>query len=81
MGYFGQRNLVDLAGLITPEVIPFIRDEERLADYLDQRGVAVLVTFPGWYDRLASGRDVLYATGGKAVPAAGGENLVVYRWR
>jgi hypothetical protein len=36
LGYFGQRNLLDLAGLISPEVIPFIRDEDRLA-YLDRK--------------------------------------------
>jgi hypothetical protein len=81
LGYYGQRTILDLAGLVTPEVIPFIRDESRLAEFLDQRGAAVLVTFPGWYDELTRGRERLYTTGGAYAPAAGGENLSVYRWK
>jgi len=36
-GFFSNRNLVDLAGLISPDVIPFIRDERKLGEYLDER--------------------------------------------
>ena len=50
--YFAQRDLVDLAGLVSPEVIPFIRDEAQIEAYLDERGVAYLMTFPGWYTTL-----------------------------
>jgi hypothetical protein len=81
LGYYGQRDILDLAGLVTPEVIPFIRDESRLAEFLDQRGAAVLVTFPGWYEELTRGRERLYTTGGAYAPAAGGENLSIYRWK
>jgi len=38
LGYFDHHDLLDLAGLVSPEVIPFMRDEDRLAAYLDQRG-------------------------------------------
>jgi hypothetical protein len=81
LGYYGQRDILDLAGLVTPEVIPFIRDESRLAEFLDQRGAAVLVTFPSWYAELTKGRERVYTTGGMAAPAAGGENLSIYRWK
>jgi hypothetical protein len=37
LGFFSQRELIDLAGLVSPEVIPFIRDEARLAAYLDNQ--------------------------------------------
>ena len=37
LGYFGERPLLDMAGLVSPEVIPFIRDETRLAAYLDEQ--------------------------------------------
>lgn len=81
MGYFGQHRLLDLAGLVSPEVIPFMRDEARLAQYLDENSVDYLVTFPGWYPRLTSGLVPVYFTGGTVSPAAGGENMTVYLWR
>jgi hypothetical protein len=80
LGYFGQRELLDLAGLISPEVIPFIRDEVRLAEYLDARRAGYLVTFPGWYPWLVQRARLIYASGGNFSPAMGGENMAVYRW-
>jgi hypothetical protein len=80
LGYFGERQILDLAGLISPEVIPFIRDEARLAAYLDQRHAAYLVTFPKWYPVLVQRGAAAYVTGGSVAPQAGGENLTVYRW-
>jgi hypothetical protein len=81
MGYYGDREIIDLAGLVTPEVIPIMRDEERLAAYLDERGAAVLIVFPGWYEHLSSGHAEMHSSGGIYAPAAGGENLAVYRWK
>lgn len=80
LGYFGQRRLLDLAGLISPEVIPFIRDEDRLAAYLDQRRATYLVTFPGWYPRLAQRGRLLFSTQAPYSPRMGGENMAVYAW-
>ncbi|WP_303774285.1 hypothetical protein [Anaerolinea thermophila] len=81
IGYFSQRKLVDLAGLVSPEVIPFIRDETRLREFLDGQQVDYLVTFPGWYEHLTDGKPVVYQSRGKFAPQAGGENMTVYRWR
>jgi hypothetical protein len=81
LGYYGERKILDLAGLISPEVIPFIRDEPRLADYLDQRGAAYLVTFPNWYPLLTQRGPVMFVTGGVVSPRVGGENMAIYRWR
>lgn len=80
LGYFGSRPILDLAGLASPEVIPFIRDEARLADLLDQRRAAYLMTFPAWYPQLSSLGTPVFTTHGAFSPAAGGENMVVYRW-
>jgi len=80
LGYFGQRRLLDLAGLISPEVIPFIRDEDRLAAYLDRRRAEYLVTFPGWYPRLAQHGRQLFVTQALYSPNMGGENMAVYAW-
>jgi hypothetical protein len=81
VGYYTRLDLVDLAGLVSPEVIPFIRDEERLAGYLDERQVQYLVTFPDWYPRLMKNCEEVYSTGGDYGPAASGENMTVCRWQ
>ncbi len=80
VGYFSDRTLIDLAGLISPEVIPFVRDEARLAAYLQARGADYLMTFPGWYPRLVEGRTPVYRSTATYAPAAGGENMAVYPW-
>ncbi|MBN1146835.1 MAG: hypothetical protein JXA78_06240 [Anaerolineales bacterium] len=81
LGYFSQRELLDLAGLVSPEVIPFIRDEQRLADFLDARGADYLVAFPGWYPGLSQRAEQIFSTNGEFSPALGGENMTVYRWQ
>jgi hypothetical protein len=81
MGYFSERKIIDLAGLVTPDVIPFIRDEKRLRTYMDEQKVDYLVTFPGWYPELTSGLDVLYDSEGIYAPRLGSDNMTVFVWR
>ncbi len=80
LGYYGQHPLVDLAGLVSPEVIPFLRDEHQLAHYLNVRCVDYLVAFPDWYPNLTSSLQQVYTTGAPYAPAMGGTNMTVYRW-
>ncbi len=80
LGYFGQHDLLDLAGLISPEVIPFLRDEARLARYLDEQGADYLIAFPSWYPDLTARAVPLHTSGGRFAPALGGENMTVYEW-
>ncbi len=80
VGYFSQRQIIDLAGLVTPEIIPIIRDEARLTAYLDQQGATYLMTFPEWYPTLTSGLEPVFTSDGTFSPGAGGENIVIYRW-
>ena len=80
LGYFGRHDLIDLAGLVTPELIPFLRDEQRIAAYLNERGVNFLVTFPDWYQNLTSGLSPVYSTDAPYALALGELNMVVYRW-
>lgn len=49
IGYFAQRRLIDLAGLVTPEVIPIMNDQAKLADFVRQRNVSYVVVFTGYY--------------------------------
>ena len=81
LGYFAERDLLDLAGLVSPDVIPFIRDETLLADYLDDFGADYLVTLRDWYPELERGLHVEFVTQQPYSPALGGENMVVYRWK
>ncbi|HEY69315.1 MAG TPA: hypothetical protein G4O08_01900 [Anaerolineae bacterium] len=81
MGYFGEREILDLAGLVDPIVIPYIRDEQALEALLDAQQADYLVTFPGWYPQLISGGTQVFTTNGSFSPLAGGENMTVYLWR
>lgn len=80
LGYFGGHDLVDLAGLVNPEVIPFITDQARIEAYLNERRVAYLVTFPSWYPLLTHGLHPVFTTGAPYAPSQGGENMAVYLW-
>lgn len=80
LGYFDRHELIDLAGLVSPEVIPFIRDEEKLADFLDRNQAKYLIAFPEFYPILISQAELIYSTDGVG-PEMGGGNMGVYRWR
>jgi arabinofuranosyltransferase len=87
LGYFGQRKIVDMAGLVSPEVIPFIRDQQQLGRWLEAKQADYLMTFPGWYPDLVRSLAAprLYPPAGMVAPsfsvAAGGENMAIYRLR
>ncbi len=81
LGYFDHHELIDLAGLVSPDVIPFLRDEARMAEYLNQRGADYFVAFPNLYPQLAARAEQVFSTKGAIAPMLGGENLSVYRWR
>jgi hypothetical protein len=81
LGYFAPRNIVDLAGLISPEVIPFIRDEKQLAHYLDERNVKFLLTFPDWYPELVKNLPIAYSSNGQFAPSMGQANMAVFYWK
>jgi hypothetical protein len=81
LGFYVQNPLVDMAGLITPDVVPFIRDETRLSDFLDSQSVDYLVSFPSLYPQLTAQRDSLFEAGLKLEPLHFDENMHVYRWK
>jgi len=84
VGYFTPRPLLDLAGLITPEVIPFITDEERLLEFIQAQGADYVVFFPDWsnaYQRMAQDPhlQVVYTTRFEWTLRQGRNNMTVYR--
>lgn len=81
LGYYADRKIVDMAGLVSPDVIPFIRDESRIANYLDENEVNYLITFPFWYPELTAQGELIYKTQSEFAPQMGMENMAVYRWK
>ena len=80
LGFFANRNLIDLAGLVSPEVIPYIRDETALRNHLNEKGADYLMTFPGWYSTLTSDKVMIYQSNGRISPVMGGEKMLIYEW-
>ena len=80
LGYFTQRQILDLAGLVSPDVIPFIRDEAQLAEYLDLECPRYLVTFPDWYQQLPEMGELVYQTDTQVTRDLEHTNMAVYRW-
>jgi hypothetical protein len=80
LGYFANRPVVDLAGLVSPDVIPFIRDETALATYLDAQRVDYFVTLQGWYPELEAKSEEVFSTEAGLSPTLGGTNMKVYQW-
>jgi hypothetical protein len=80
LGYFGNHPIVDLAGLISPEVIPIIRNEPELANLMTAKHVSYLMTFPGWYETLGLGQAMIYQSKSELTRKLGGENMAIYQW-
>jgi hypothetical protein len=74
IGYFTRRPILDLAGLISPEVIPFIRDEAKLGEWMQTKGAHYFVTFPGWYPQLKTRWPQVFAGNSALSP----EHMTVY---
>ncbi len=81
VGYFAPRPILDLAGLVSPEIVPIIHDGEALWDLMQQREARYLMAFP---DQVP-GRDTddsrlcpLFTTGGAASRSVGGPNMTIY---
>lgn len=81
VGYFAPRPILDLAGLVSPEIVPFILDRDALWQWLQQKNARYLMAFP---DQVP-GDDIhdshlcpVFTTGGKASIEVGGPNMTVY---
>jgi len=84
IAYTSERPVVDLAGMVTPEVIPILHNPNRdalLADFLVEQGVEYVIIFPNWYPGLAARRDLLKEVHQVKLnnrSIAGGKKMVVY---
>jgi hypothetical protein len=46
LGYFAPRPVVDIAGLVTPEIVEFIGQPEAMWGYIQARGAQFMMAFP-----------------------------------
>lgn len=82
IGYFAERPLLDLAGLISPGVVSLLADEQAISDYVYASGAEYLVTAPGWtYDSLTTSTNVELVFNSNYSPtvASGLNNTAVFR--
>jgi hypothetical protein len=79
LGYYVPNPIVDLAGLITPEVVPFIRDEARLAGYLMDTSSDYLIVFRNDYPNLTEPLSPVYVAGQEPGPIGFENDMHVFR--
>ena len=49
MGYFTKNPMLDLAGLINPEVIAFMNDDQKIISYMRNKNAKYFIGFSDWY--------------------------------
>jgi hypothetical protein len=81
VGYFAPRPLLDLAGLVSPEVVPRMGDPDALWALIEARGARYLMAFP---DQIP-GQDAadprlcaVFTSGGPTGHSLGQPNMAVY---
>ncbi len=80
LGYYGNRRILDLAGLINPEVIPIITNTSALSAYIHEKKVDYLVIFPGWYHpSLQIDGLQIFQTTEKYSTDSGGANMEIWK--
>jgi len=83
IAYFSRREVIDLQGLVTPEIIPYRRQGERgVIQFVTQVCPPYLIVFPAWFPQLTSRTDTLqpiYRVRLERNEVAGAAEMVVYR--
>jgi arabinofuranosyltransferase len=82
IAYVSRRPVIDLMGLVTPDILPYRREGEGgVARYIDEHCPDLVIVFPAWFPTLTSRRDVLvpmYRVELSHNEVAGAREMVVY---
>jgi hypothetical protein len=80
IGYYTERQIVDLAGLITPEIVPIMNDPQKMAEYVRERHVSHLIVYSGYYRDLLNLLDshLVFSPGAEQLRAMGVEPFETY---
>ena len=83
IAYLSRREVVDLVGLVSPDVLRYRRDGEAgIERYLTERCPGHVIVFPAWFPRMTARRDLLepvYRVRLDHNTVAGADEMVVYR--
>ena len=82
LGYFGNRYVIDLAGLVNKEVVPILTDPIGLRNFLNETEADYLMIFPNWYSSplVPETRSVFTGKYDYAL-RMGGERMEIYRFK
>jgi hypothetical protein len=81
IGYHSGRHIVDLAGLVTPEIVPIMHDPQKLAAYLRDENVTYLIVYSRTYRELLKllEAQVVFSPGADQFRAMGAEPFEIHR--
>jgi len=83
IAFFSRREVIDLMGLVTPEIIPYRRrGETGVMEYVSETCPEYVIIFPTWFPRLAASTETLqpiYWVRLERNEVAGAPEMVVYR--
>ena len=83
IAYVSRREVVDLMGLVTPEILPYRRQgEEGVIRFVGEQCPDYVIVFPAWFPRLTARGDLLepvYRVRLDRVEVSGAPEMVVYR--
>jgi hypothetical protein len=85
IAYVSRRPVIDLMGLVTPEIRPYRREGEvGVLRFIAERCPDAIIIFPTWFPEIAARRDLLvpiYSVRLERNEVSGGPEMVVYRLR
>lgn len=83
IAFFSRRDVIDLMGLVTPEIIPYRRrGETGVMEYISETCPDYVIIFPAWFPRLSASTETLqpiYSVRLERNEVAGAAEMVVYR--
>jgi len=83
IAYFSRREIIDLMGLVSPDIIPYRREGEAgVIRYLVERCPGHVIVFPAWFPQMTARRDLIepiYRVRLEHNTVSGADEMVVYR--
>ncbi len=82
MAFISGRRILDIAGLVEPDIVTHVLQGGNELDYLQDRNPAYVVTYPRWYPEFTAREDMLAPVRTWELDfnvVCGGRKIVIYR--